>query len=54
MCVFWQVRTRRIDLFPLFEDFDRVKNGRVTRLQVKQTILKVFAVASADLYSMAT
>ena len=36
-----QVRVRRIQIFPLFEDYDRVHIGSVTRSQVEQVMIGV-------------
>ena len=33
-----QVRVRRIQIFPLFEDYDRVHIGSVTRSQVQSSL----------------
>ena len=33
-----KVRIERINLFPLFEDFDRVKNGNVTYSQFRRVL----------------
>ena len=36
-----QVRVRRIQIFPLFEDYDRVHIGSVTRSQVNKGFIDV-------------
>ena len=36
--VLFKVHARRIQLFPLFEDFDRVKNGHVTQNQFQRVL----------------
>lgn len=35
---FQQVRKYRMQLFPLFEDYDKVKNGYVTRSQFRRVL----------------
>ena len=36
--LFFQVRKHRMQLFPLFEDYDRVHNGTVSRSQFRRVL----------------
>ena len=48
-CHVSQVRVRRIQIFPLFEDYDRVHIGSVTRSQVLILVMRLCNVYSYEM-----
>lgn len=54
LVVFFQVRQRNIQLFPLFEDYDRVHMGSVSRSQFRRVLseLQLNSLVSEQEYEL--